>query len=184
MRCVNVLPSLFLSLPRARTFASATAAVDTSTSAYQKLSNKLQTITRLQRLSALANWDQLVMMPQSDENNAERGAQLAALAGVVHASSTAPELRELIALAESEVATLDAREAATVREAKRDFDREAALPAELAERQAALSSEACTPVEIEPAAAHCRTHGRRCALPNPRPPLRTVERTAAAAHFR
>ena len=136
---VQVLP--VLTAPRARLFASATPTVET-TQSFQKLSSKLQTITRLQRLSALANWDQLVMMPQSDENHGERGAQLAALAGVVHAQSTAPELRDLIASAEEEAATLDAREQATVREAKRDFDRQAALPAELAERQAALTSEA------------------------------------------
>lgn len=133
--------AMLVAVPRARLLATASATTEATavTSSYSKLSSKLQTITRLQRLSALANWDQLVMMPQSDDNHGERGAQLAALAGVIHAQSTAAELRELIGKAEAEADQLDEREAATVREAKRNFDRQAALPAELAERSASLT---------------------------------------------
>ncbi len=133
----RVLPAL-VGVPRARLLATASA----EGTDFQQLSSKLQTITRLQRLSALANWDQLVMMPQAEENHSERGAQLAALAGVVHAQSTSLELRDLIAKCEAGISSLEAREATAVREAKRDYDRQAALPAELAERQASLSSEA------------------------------------------
>lgn len=130
-----VVPAL-VGVPRARLLASA------APTAFDKLQGKLQTITRLQRLSALANWDQLVMMPQSDENHAERGQQLAALAGVVHAQSTSSELGQLIEQAVADGPRTDARDAAMLREAERDYSRQGMLTAELAERQASLSSEA------------------------------------------
>ena len=126
-----VVPAL-VGVPRARLLASA------APTAFDKLQGKLQTITRPQRLSALANWDQLVMMPQSDENHAERGQQLAALAGVVHAQSTSSELGQLIEQAVADGPRTDARDAAMLREAERDYSRQGMLTAELAERQRAL----------------------------------------------
>lgn len=125
--------------PRARTLACAAASPP---AAYSKLCSKLQTIARLQRLSALANWDQLVMMPQGDANHAERGAQLAALAGVIHEQETSDDLAALVEASEAESAGLAPRDAANLREARRDLERLRRVPAELAERQAALSSEA------------------------------------------
>ena len=53
---MRILPAMMV--PRAR-MCTASA----SPAPFDKLSSKLQTITRLQRLSAVANWDQLVMMP-------------------------------------------------------------------------------------------------------------------------
>lgn len=122
--------------------SSSAAAPVPAPAPYTKLCAKLQGIARLQRLGALANWDQLVMMPQNDANHAERGAQLAALAGVIHEQETSAELAALVEASEAEVAALGDRDAANLREARRDYDRLQRVPVELAERQASLSSEA------------------------------------------
>jgi len=113
--------------------------------ALQELTGKLQAITHLERASAVLGWDQLVTMPP-DASEA-RGAQLAALAGVVHEKSTSPELGAAIRAAEAEAASSpwsleEARDGAVVREARRTFDRQTLVPTELAERAAKLGSEA------------------------------------------
>ena len=82
------------------------------------------------------------MMPQGDENHKERGLQLSAMASLLHAQETGQELADLIAASEAEEATLGEREKATIREARRDYERLRRIPSELAERKAGLSSEA------------------------------------------
>ena len=142
---LRILPAMVSSMPRsARVFCTASAATPTppTTTAFDQLASKLQQITRLQRLSAIANWDQLVMMPDSEANHAERGAQLAALASVIHSQATSEDMGLLIDQAKAEGTPPDARDAAVLREAARDYERQKMLSAELAERQAALSSEA------------------------------------------
>jgi carboxypeptidase Taq len=62
--------------------------------AYQKLATKLETITQLSRASAVLGYDQLVFMPSPAA--AERGAQLGALASVIHEKQTDPELLQLM----------------------------------------------------------------------------------------
>ena len=141
MRFATALTAL-LNAPRGgRLLASAAdAGTVTASPAYEKLSTKLQQITRLQRVSALAEWDSLVMMPQGDANHLERGLQLAALASVLHAQRTGTELQTM--LDDVDEASLGQRELANLREAKRDFERLKRVPAALAEKKAALSSEA------------------------------------------
>lgn len=108
--------------------------------AYARLCTRLRTITQLQRASAVLGWDQTVMMPQTDAAHAERGQQMAALAGVLHEKSTEPALSDLIEEAEAEGHGPEKR--LVVAEARRQFDRELAIPAELAARSATLSAEA------------------------------------------
>eukprot|EP00613_Pedinella_sp_CCMP2098_P051392 CAMPEP_0171822314 /NCGR_PEP_ID=MMETSP0992-20121227/3802_1 /TAXON_ID=483369 /ORGANISM="non described non described, Strain CCMP2098" /LENGTH=521 /DNA_ID=CAMNT_0012436899 /DNA_START=58 /DNA_END=1625 /DNA_ORIENTATION=+ len=107
--------------------------------AFTALSRKLESISHLSRARAVLEWDQLVMMPQADTTAASRGAQIAALAGVIHEKETAPELGVAIAAAEEEAQSWGekaARDVAAIREARLDYDKEAMVPADLAERVA------------------------------------------------
>ena len=67
-----------------------------SSAAYKELVLRLQKITNLKHSQAVLNYDQLVFMPQSERASAARGAQLAALASVIHEKSTSTEIKELL----------------------------------------------------------------------------------------
>jgi carboxypeptidase Taq len=108
--------------------------------AYTRLCTQLRTITQLQRASAVLGWDQTVMMPQTDAAHSARGKQMEALAGVLHGKATDPVLGQLLEAAELE--PLEAEGFLVVREARREFDRQVAIPAGLAQRSAALEAEA------------------------------------------
>ena len=91
------------------------------------------------------------MMPHADDASASRGAQTAALAAVLHEKETSPSLLRGIEEAAEEDAALgdfddplseESRIRASIAEAKRSFELEAKLSSELAERRAALGSEA------------------------------------------
>lgn len=109
--------------------------------AMKNLAQYLKKTADLQRVSALAEWDQLVMMPSQADTQEERGNQLATLASIIHARETAADLGELIRLAEGEPSK-DRRDQATVREARRRFNRATKIPADLAEKKAKLASSA------------------------------------------
>jgi len=66
---------------------------DTST-AYAHVLQKLQQITHLNQAKALLSYDQLVFMPKAA--SAARGAQMSALASVIHEMTTSPELKQAI----------------------------------------------------------------------------------------
>jgi len=140
MRRVSV-SALVIGLGGASGMSFASAAVPKQESAFKQLSVKLKAIANLGRLSALAEWDQLVMMPDSESASDDRGDMLATLAAVIHERSTEAELGALIARAEAE-ALADERDLANVRLARRDFDMMTKIPAELAERKAKLASSA------------------------------------------
>lgn len=106
-----------------------------------RLVAKLKEVSHLKRVSALAEWDQLVMMPDVEPAHEERGEQLAALAAVVHERETDAGLGELIAQAEAAGPT-DPVASAVLREARRQFDRNTKIPAALAEKKAKLASAA------------------------------------------
>jgi carboxypeptidase Taq len=132
-------------LPRGGALYSTTAEATTIT-AYQKLVTKLETITQLSRASAVLGYDQLVFMPSTAA--AERGAQLGALASVIHEKRTDPELLELMDQALEELLTNgggDEHEHDALRllelERKAFLENER-VPAELAAKSAALSASA------------------------------------------
>ncbi len=78
-------------------------------------------------------WDQQVMMPR--KGAAQRGAQQAALAGLIHARLTSPELGDLIrTLAEED--GLDETRKADVREAMRAWERSTKIPVRLVTERA------------------------------------------------
>jgi Zn-dependent M32 family carboxypeptidase len=120
---------------------------------FNLLTAKLQSLAHLSRARAVLEWDQLVTMPQAETTSASRGAQLAALASVIHEKSTAAELGDAITAAEREAAAAAAvasddddaaatRNRAVIREARLEYDKEVNVPSELAERVALLGSEA------------------------------------------
>lgn len=84
----------------------------------------------------------MVMLPPGDAAASLRAAQKAALAGVVHAKATAPELGELLAKLQAAPPADDKWAAANVRLAAKDYKRATAIPAQLAKDKAALESKA------------------------------------------
>ena len=107
--------------------------------AYKKLVEKLETITQLSRAQAVLSYDQQVFMPAAA--SPERGAQMAALATVVHEQRTNPELLELMNKAmEDENGDADAKRVLEL-ELKAFLENER-VPATLAAKAASLSSSA------------------------------------------
>ena len=81
-------------------------------------------------------WDQQTFMPAGASGL--RAKQLAFMSGLAHRRETAPEYRDLLVAAESEVAghPADSIERANVREARHSYDRLENVPAELVEELA------------------------------------------------
>ena len=140
------------SIPRGgvtKAFSTAVEGEDTlieseEISAFQKVVNKLEGITQLSRCSAVLGYDQLVFMPATA--SAERGAQLAALASVIHEKKTDPELLSLMDQALEELeGQKDTSDALRLLQLERkSFLENERVPAELAAKAAALSSSAYT----------------------------------------
>jgi carboxypeptidase Taq len=63
---------------------------------YATLVTKLNAICQLKRCQSVLNYDQMVFMPKNPQTAAERGAQLSALAGLIHEKSTDKEILRLI----------------------------------------------------------------------------------------
>lgn len=79
----------------------------------------------------LLDWDQETVMPPKAA--ADRGEQLALMAGIAHDRLTSNELAEMLSALESDGAAGDDALAADVRAIRRDRDRAAALPRRLVE---------------------------------------------------
>ena len=131
------------------TTATKPSLVETST-AYKDLIEKLQQITHLKHSQAVLNYDQLVFMPQSERASQSRGAQLAALAGIIHEKSTSPIIKELIAAAEADLEKHEGEvcgetkweERMILELAREDFEKNERIPEELEAKRARLSSSA------------------------------------------
>ena len=106
-----------------------------------KLRARLAELSDLERARDLLHWDQNTMMPP--RGAPARAAQLATLARVTHERHTAPDTVELIAAAEAELGELpaDGVHRRIVSEARRLYDKESRVPAELAEQIALAASE-------------------------------------------
>ena len=115
--------------------ATTTAAIP----AYDELLEKLQQISNLKHSQAVLNYDQLVFMPQAA--SAARGAQLSALAGVIHEKSTSPNLKVLLERAQKEVSD-NGDPHLIVKLAKEDFVKNERIPEALEAKRAELSSSA------------------------------------------
>ncbi len=90
----------------------------------------------LSQVMGRLGWDQETMMPRGAA--AQRGEEMAALEGVLHARRTDPRLGDWLEAASSD----DASETAQLREIKRSYDRATKVPAKLAAEIARVTSEA------------------------------------------
>jgi carboxypeptidase Taq len=72
-----------------------------SIDAYSTVLSKLQIITQLQRVKSILSYDQLVFMPKNA--SADRGAQMSALAALLHEKTTDPSLKDALQLARNEM---------------------------------------------------------------------------------
>ncbi|MEZ5274908.1 MAG: carboxypeptidase M32 [Opitutaceae bacterium] len=108
---------------------------------YNQLVSKLQRINCLESVVSTMSWDEQVNLPPASSDR--RGAQMALLAELHHREAADPVIGDWLAQLESGSAgSLDEGEQAVVREARRQFDRIARLPAEFVARKAVLDTEA------------------------------------------
>ncbi len=92
-------------------------------------------------VAGLLGWDEQVNLPPGAA--AQRGEQMALMAGLEHAEASAPALGAAIAACEAAPGdALDKDARVVVAAARRDYDRATKLPAELVSEKARLSSEA------------------------------------------
>lgn len=115
---------------------------------YASVAKKLREISRLEEISGLLGWDELVMQPPGAAD--ARAAQKEALAGVLHDKSTSADLGALLerlseaSASGNDLGAPDAETAAVRRAVVRDaldaYRREARIPKELAMRMASLES--------------------------------------------
>ncbi len=112
-----------------------------NSNATTELVAKLRRINQLESVIGLVSWDEQVNLPEGSVGR--RADQMALLAEIHHRESTDATLGSLLDSLEVEGgAELSFDEQVVVREARRDFDRVAKLPAEFVARKAALESQA------------------------------------------
>ncbi|MDO8250001.1 MAG: carboxypeptidase M32 [Rhodoferax sp.] len=105
-------------------------------SAYSSLTAVFTRLYRYQHLGAFLSWDQAAMMPP--KGNAARGAAMAELDVLMHQTLTDAVLPGLMAAASGEA--LDADQAASLREMRRDWESANLLPARLIEAKSLAGS--------------------------------------------
>jgi carboxypeptidase Taq len=110
----------------------------TATDAYEELTERYERISNIEGAAGILNWDQEVMMPEG--GTPARSAQLSALSATSHELLTDEEMGAALEAAES--ANLDEREAAAVREIRRQYQRATRVPTELVEEISRTTSEA------------------------------------------
>jgi len=104
---------------------------DTQT-AYDELITHLKQTSLLGSCSNLLGWDEQTKLPP--KGGELRANQLALLAGMVHEQVTAPRVGELLAeLSDASDIEPGSPQAANIREARRDYERETKLPRRLVE---------------------------------------------------
>jgi carboxypeptidase Taq len=106
--------------------------------AYQQLEVLFRRVGTIEEAIGVLNWDSAVMMPPGGA--AARAEQLAALSLIAHQQLTTAEVDDLLATAESQKAALDDWQQANLREMRRRHTHAAALPADLVEALARISS--------------------------------------------
>ncbi|MCB1342289.1 MAG: carboxypeptidase M32 [Pseudooceanicola sp.] len=104
--------------------------------AYDDLMAYSRDTCALGQVAGRLHWDMETTMPRGAA--AQRGAEVAAIEGVLHARRTAPEVGEWLAKAEAP----DSVGAAQLREIRRDWERNNKVPARLARAIAQATSEA------------------------------------------
>ena len=96
--------------------------------AYAELTQRLADLTALEEVVGILSWDQEIVMPSGAAQ--ARGRQLSTVQVVAHERLTHPRLAALLAQLHDD-ASLDATQAANVREAQRDVRKATRVPSEL-----------------------------------------------------
>lgn len=101
--------------------------------AYSELSQRLADLTALEEVVGILSWDQEIVMPSGAAG--ARGKQLSTVQVVAHERLTDPRLAALLAGLRHDT-SLDATQAANVREAQRDVTKATRVPSALVRAQA------------------------------------------------
>ncbi|TAJ36433.1 MAG: carboxypeptidase M32 [Reyranella sp.] len=109
---------------------------------YSELERRFGRLSAVHRAQAILNWDRSTMMP--DGASDDRADQLATLGVIAHEIIVAPEMPDLLARAEEGASALDPWQAANLREMRRSWVHESALPADLVEAR----TRACSACEM------------------------------------
>lgn len=104
--------------------------------AYSELEARQRDLSRFRELGAIAGWDEACMMPPG--GGSRRAEALAALSGLIHERSAAPEIGELLTQARNE--PLDAWQDANLYEIDRQWRTATAVPADLVKALALATS--------------------------------------------
>ena len=107
--------------------------------AYQQLEARFRRLGALEEAIGVLHWDSATMMPPGGA--ATRAEQLATLSLFAHEQLTAAEIGDLLAEAEGESDALDAWQRANLREMRRRRGHAVAVPGDLVEAVARISSE-------------------------------------------
>ena len=108
---------------------------------YAELERRFARMSAVNRAGAILNWDRSTMMP--DGASEDRADQLATLGVIAHEIISAPDMPELLSRAEERKGALDPWRAANLREMRRSWVHESALPGDLVEAR----SRACNACE-------------------------------------
>jgi len=98
---------------------------------YAELERRFARLSAVHRACAILNWDRSAMMPAGASE--DRADQLATLGVIAHGMISASDMPDLLARAEEGALGLDPWRAANLREMRRSWVHESALPAELVE---------------------------------------------------
>ena len=104
---------------------------------YAELERRFARLSAVHRAGAILNWDRSTMMP--DGASEDRADQLATLSVIAHGMISAPDMPELLQRA-AEMDGLDPWRAANLREMRRSWVHESALPADLVEARTRATS--------------------------------------------
>jgi carboxypeptidase Taq len=107
--------------------------------AYQQLEARFRRLGALEEAISVLHWDSATMMPSGGA--ATRAEQLATLSRVAHEQLATGEVADLLAAAEGEREALDSWQEANLREMRRRRAHAAAVPGDLVEAVARISSE-------------------------------------------
>ena len=105
---------------------------------YAELERRFARLSAVNRASSILNWDRSTMMPPGASE--DRADQLATLGVIAHGMIAAPDMPELLSRAEEGAKGLDRWRAANLREMRRLWVHESALPADLVEARTRASS--------------------------------------------
>eukprot|EP00559_Dactyliosolen_fragilissimus_P000815 CAMPEP_0184868316 /NCGR_PEP_ID=MMETSP0580-20130426/30012_1 /TAXON_ID=1118495 /ORGANISM="Dactyliosolen fragilissimus" /LENGTH=530 /DNA_ID=CAMNT_0027369129 /DNA_START=103 /DNA_END=1695 /DNA_ORIENTATION=- len=127
-----------------------TKSLDEISEAYKSLTAKLREVTQLKRVSAVLDYDRMVLMPSSEGAAKSRGMQLSTLAAIIHEKSTEKSIPPLIEQARKDIERIRRTEKDVVYKdewrvlelTQKSFVKNERIPSDLEAKRAALGSSA------------------------------------------